>query len=279
MLKLGSLLSSYLIHYSKLDQRLKQQLASSIGVQLLPKIITEHCVYSYSPSIDQEDTSLTSARKAEMMAQVMQINHILLYHQSVMSHSQKVRRCNVGKSISQVNEIQIRSLFHQSLNAYSRKNIELSIQHLSAMKDFIATDHQYCLILEDDACVSSHCDKPLAVRIASCVDSISHLGEGFFDVSDSLNFSPQVEDKNQACNFIEMGEGQTRCASSYIVTRKVAETIINDSSSLLLPIDWHLSYLLSANKIKTFWQIRPIFTQGSQTGVFTSNQLKRNLND
>ena len=43
--------------------------------------------------------------------------------------------------------------------------------------------------------------------------------------------------------------------------------------TLVLPIDWHLSYILSLLSVPTYWYGQPLFSQGSQTGYFESNQF------
>ena len=163
--------------------------------------------------------------------------------------------------------------------AYSRKNVELGLQHMQAISDFLTSTSDFCLVLEDDTILASPHTSQFPDRIIHCIDSAASLGEGFYDLSDSLSLSSsELLDISLTHPFFSlMSPGQTRCSSSYLLTRQVAQALVSHSFPLVLPIDWHLSYLLSLLSVPTYWYSQPLFSQGSQTGHFDSNQFSRGL--
>ena len=247
---------------------------------LCPIVITENCTESAKQHFPYF-RNLNANIKAEVMAQTSCISDVLSYHAKSIKSGQTTIQALSRRQHFNTNQHTYSSFYHQAISAYSTKNYELSLQHIQAIILFLQTERKYCLILEDDSIPIFASILSLQNELEYCLQQINKLNSGYFDISDSLGFAP-----NQSTNitdgkyeFTIMGSGQTRCASAYILTRPTAYKLISQQIPIVLPIDWHLSYLLSMSDSPTYWRNIPIFSQGSQTGHFKSNQNARNIND
>jgi len=276
---LQSNLSTFIVHYSPLSSRLRSQQESVAWQLLSPTLVTEQHCSSESISVPYLGDS-SSLIRALIMAQTAQIVHILKLHSDSLSRGLNEIECAHLTPCSIDSDVPVvYDFFTQAVRAYSRKNHELSLQHIRAVKLFLQSGKEYALILEDDSLPVFNSLSWLQQALDSCLRSACRFGEGFFDISDSLGFRPKQSrsDNDSEPTFIAMGYGQTRCASAYLLTREVADFVVRQPEPIVLPIDWHLSYILSIGACPTFWSKRPIFVQGSQAGFFESNQASRNL--
>jgi len=275
---ISSRLACYLIHYSPLVERLTTQLNSPLWNLLLPIVVDEYQASSEASFFPFHYHLLPSV-KAEIMAQCTQIVHILsLHHKSLLSRNLDIHPACLYQIRLAKDPSVIREFYSQALSSYSPKNHELTLQHLKAMKLFLESGKDYCLILEDDS-IPIHTN-PLKFEkyMHECLDHVCILKDGLFDISNSFGFRPYMSspsDFPSSC-FIKMAPGQTRCASSYLVSRDAASLIINQSYPIVLPVDWHIGSILSRHSFRTFWYSHPMFSQGSQSGHFISNQVSRN---
>lgn len=241
--------------------------------ELLPHYVTENDI-STKPvlHLDKE--------------QISQLNFLLLLNIKLIENDSKfVSGLLKSTLLKSFNPRFTEDNFTSVANVYSNANLELIAQHMSCFKNFLKTDHEFCIILEDDAHVSSDflsahqlkkylckiiCDLPLDQPI-------------FCDLSKSLNISMTQYTKNESCfNSSEIHEvmpGQTQCASAYLINRSAAHYIVRlyKHSEVFMPIDFLLSYFLQKAHIRTFWCNKPIFYQGSMSGQSSSNfQVRSN---
>ena len=270
-------LDTYIIHFTPLRARLDKLLASDFWPFLFPRVITEHCTINIMPqNIKDTLCALDAACKAEIMAQLLQISNILAYHEDLYCGNRQVSPLATDHIDFSMSKKMIHNLYCQALGSLSSKNTQLTMQHLSALEIFLESSSDYCLVLEDDSGLLTKSKQELWFRIKEVLDEVKLLGTGFYDVSDSLGFRPHLSNGMINREFVQMGCGQTRCASSYIVTRDTASVLISNKCRIFLPVDWHYSYMLNLHKIPTYWSTNPIFNQGSQTGELASNHLERN---
>lgn len=281
MIDLESDLSTFLIHYSPLKARLDRQKAAKIWNLLNPTLVTEKSIKGSRANKIFEDLSVNV--RVEIMAQVLEIIPILRHHTSLInSQSASITPYSLTKNaIGLRYDAQVAYPFYRdALNAYSKKNHELTCQHLTAIKMFLESNRKYCLILEDDSLAIDEDIVEVEMKLKDCLNEIKEEELGYYDISDSLSFRPYADNlKDEISVFTKMGYGQTRCASAYVITRSTACVLGNELYRSLLPIDWHHSYVLKTIECPTYWSRKGIFTQGSQSGHFVSNQINRNSDD
>tara|TARA_B100000674_G_scaffold499410_1_gene545141 strand:+ start:6870 stop:7706 length:837 start_codon:yes stop_codon:yes gene_type:complete len=269
--------ATFIIHFSPLAQRLQFQINTFTWNVLSPKVITEATLNDSIPAL-HVFRNLDAHVKAEIWAQTSQIQHILQHHTDSLSRNIfEITPAPEFFSRTHFTPYEIYPFYSQAISAYSKKNHDLSLQHMNAILAFLDSSLDYCLILEDDSIPLLSDHSAFRITIDSCLQAIETLGEGYFDLSDSLSLSASDNSPTELDpSFSLMSSGQTRCSSAYLLTRNVAKSLISSYFPLVLPVDWHLSYLLSSFAIPTYWYSHPIFTQGSQTGHFDSNQKLRN---
>lgn len=275
---ISSRLACYLIHYSPLVERLRTQVNSPLWHLLLPTVVDEYLASSEA-SFFPFHFHLLASVKAQIMAQCTEIVHILsLHHKSLLSRNLDIHPACPCQIRSTKDPLVIRGFYSQAVSSYSPKNHELTLQHLKAMKLFLESGQDYCLILEDDSIPIHTNPSRFEQYMHECLNHVCILKDGFFDISNSFGFRPYMSspsDFSSPC-FIKMAPGQTRCASSYLVSRDAASLIVNQSYPIVLPVDWHISYILSRHSLQTYWYNQPMYSQGSQSGDFISNQASRN---
>ena len=269
-------LATYIIHYSPLRER-AECLTSSIAWGLLkPRFITEHSALTHPLWRQYKDASCIEV-KSETMAQVSTISQILCHHASLLSNGEYIITQPKQESRFQgITDYQVQLFYKQALEAHSLKNLELTLQHLIALEEFTASSYTYCLILEDDSVCRDEDEIMLLLNLSKHLQAIDVSRPCYYDVSDSMGMTPDYTQSSKNNPFIQMRNGQTRCASSYIVNRPAARILTKKKEAIVLPVDWHYSYVLRINNIATWWAHNPIFSQGSQSNYFESNQAKRN---
>ncbi len=280
MSSLHSPIKTFVIHFSPLQNRLRAQKSSFTWHLLCPELVTESCCGNES-SIYPFPGEMSVDNKIEIVAQCHEILHVL----SVHSRALHVGNLAIDSADSTDTKHGFcikaaKQYYLQAIYAYSQKNYELTLQHLKAMRLFVGTGKDYCLIIEDDSMPLPEVSAlDFSRELESCLTKVCKLRSGYFDISNSFGFHASgANPSNRSLDpaFISMAPGQTRCASAYILSRDAAETILSRSQPIVLPVDWHISSILARTSFPTYWYSRPIFTQGSQCGLFESNQSIRN---
>lgn len=269
----------FIVHYSPLLNRLRAQKESFTWKLFSPKIVTESDCWEEA-SIYPFQGDLNLKTKLEIIAQCNDILHILDIHSKAICAG-RLRVDSAAPIQSRLGHdlLLARPYYYQAIYAYSQKNYDLTLQHIRAMRLFLNTGQDYCLIIEDDSIPPTN--KTLlsfTEEIGRCLDHVYQIHNGYFDISNSFGFhaSGAPDHNDSASAFSSMAPGQTRCASAYILSRGAAQLILSRSQQIVLPVDWHISSILARNLYPTYWYSRPIFIQGSQHGLFKSNQMIRN---
>ena len=268
-------LDTYLIHYSKLTIRFDLHRSSFTWDLLQPSVVTEKCIDTTCLP-KSSDYIPNSSIRVSMFGNISSIYHILDYH--AYCASKGLFRISpaiysfADHIVTKSSKLKLH--FLAALKSYSRKNQELSFQHLHAIRCFIDSGKNFGLFLEDDSFHIDQDQDSFTRQLDEILTDMLLIDCGYCDISNSFNWTPKVAAKSKNSIF-RMADGQTRCCSSYLLTRKAAMKIASCSEYPYLPIDWHLSYLLHCLRIPTFWAVNPLFVQGSQAGICPSNQSER----
>ena len=270
-------LSTYIIHYSPLTERLWHLKNSYLWHLLLPKVVTEKTIEEYRQLLPTSILSWPNSHvRAEILAQVTKIHPILLRNLFAIQNNEALEYPEPFRADSAALVSQIYPFYLQAISALSDKNYDLSCQHLCALIQFLRGSNHTCLILEDDSIACESNQEQFSIHLDHINKSAYTCKPIFIDISNSLNLRPKTGFYDQKFGFKKMTPGQTRCASSYLVNRAGAIKIIMESFPIVLPIDWHYSYVMSNHKINTYWSVSPVFYQGSQGEWYNSNQNNRN---
>lgn len=137
------------------------------------------------------------------------------------------------------------------------------LEHYHIFKDFINSDLENILVLEDDAI----------------------FDENFFNVyEDYLKLLPSDYDVlyiGSGCNLqlpfksdkiIELHPNRySKCADSYIISKKAAINIYNNCLPLYCNWDWELNYQQQLHKMNVYWVSNPLVYQGSEHGQYNNS--------
>ena len=151
----------------------------------------------------------------------------------------------------------------------SDAEISLFLHHIECFKKIVEENHDFALILEDDAIFDNIFFKTLK-------NYLTHLPTNWdmLFIGDGCGFHVPQEylDKYKKCNIFRAHA--TRCTDSYLITQSCAKRILEivNSETFLcnLPIDLWFNLIMSSENIKVFWAEPTIVTQGSENGEFNS---------
>jgi len=158
---------------------------------------------------------------------------------------------------------------------YSKSQIAITLSHLQAYKEILAK-HSNALILEDDAILSDNFVEKLNGYLAQIPENYDmvFLGDGCGLHIESNFIVPNINVYNT--NIREDGSA-TRCADSYVISKKCAANIIKYTENLPLKIknaiDAWLNSVIYALNLNIYWTEPTIVTQGTETGMFKSSHV------
>lgn len=254
-------MKTYIIHYSKLKRR-REFLSSNQTIKALnPEFITEEEV---TGKIEQKPP------RDKIEQQVKVIQNLLLMNLCELS------KINIEYMTKKETDGIMIDFARDAISAYSQKNYELSLQHYRAYEHLLISDEKHALILEDDSLPIYKNPRNTIRTIGKMIKKLENGDAFFLDISDSLG----LEGSKDGCShdiLNKVANGRTRCSSSYIINRKLAEELLGKKNEILLPIDWHLSFAIKSKNLNTYWSTVKLFIQGSENFIYESNQEKRKM--
>ncbi len=156
----------------------------------------------------------------------------------------------------------------------SRGVIAVNMAHVDALRRIAESKEGYGLVLEDDVVF----EKSAAALVREYSSELPQDWDLFF-IGNGGNFHiPFWRRRPGKHVYLKEntktrwgGEGATRCADSYFVTRKAALALL-DSVQLQrpfrLPIDWALNKAIQEKNLKVYWMEPTVTYQGSQHGLY-----------
>jgi GR25 family glycosyltransferase involved in LPS biosynthesis len=160
---------------------------------------------------------------------------------------------------------------------YSTSQIAISLSHFYAYSQ-ISEKYQYGLILEDDVILSDKFTTQFAKYMSQLPPDFDMLFIG-----DGCNLHIE-RDKIISGKHIYAkglyptrwgGYGISRCADSYVVSKRCATKLVDYLSRLSYPIQWPVDFWLNIagvhNQLAVYWAEPTIATQGTDTGLFATS--------
>ena len=94
----------------------------------------------------------------------------------------------------------------------------------------------------------------------------------YIDLAGGCNlFTDIVDDNNNLFQLVN--PPRTRTNAAYIISKRLAKILVNKFIPTVLPIDWHLTYLMNnyiTKGIRCAWMINHPLLHGSELGVYKS---------
>jgi hypothetical protein len=153
----------------------------------------------------------------------------------------------------------------------SRSSYEVQCMHLTALKIGLRNEAEWILVLEDDAVPENFAFEKIEEIIGS-----QKPKNTWINLNSGAGLLRTASDpKPNYLGLFRIRPAATRCSVAYLVSRDLADSILNeavvDGIPDWLPIDVFFQAALRKFKAKSFWSDPAIFSQGSETGVFRSS--------
>ena len=225
-------LKIYIIHYTKLEER-KRNIQSILD----PFSID----YEFIESFDKEE--------------LKQLDRKEYYEDSKIKFDEKV------------------TLWKERANKYytlSEAEISCTIKHIEALKKIRDGDHEFNLILEDDAIPKYYnflkYINPL-IRKPHNWDVLL-IGEGMG--KKFRNSKIGLRRFNPFKLMFKIEHPATNCLEAYIVKKSKVDLILDQLIPFNLIIDWELAHQFFIKNMNIYWSKKSIFQQGSKNNLFKS---------
>jgi hypothetical protein len=194
---------------------------------------------------------------------------------------------SIGRSIISFSMSLAKSFFMWKAGTSSAaKTIQLTRKHNAAWSQFLESDSDFLLVLEDDALLLDGWKsrwvqaQKLLFSVKSPGKLFISLGRGFsFNQLGTIHLSRSL---NELEGFIEMSKPFANTACAYLINRELAEALVTYSSSwpnrMLLNADFLLNDLMSRqtssseqSKLTCLHATNPVFDNASLAGEYSSS--------
>lgn len=151
--------------------------------------------------------------------------------------------------------------------------ISLMLHHIECLKQIsLENDNEYALILEDDVLLNKDFNKLLEIYIKQLPADWDML---FIGNGCNLHIPQELLTNNQFIYKKDVYQGASRCADSYLITKKCAKFIFEKFQQpnymVLTPYDIWLNNVMRHNKLNIYWSEPTIVEQGSENGIYKSS--------
>ena len=255
------LIKIYVVHYSKLKQRktyFENKMIQNIEFNFITELNLESkAKKKYSTKVDKINMKyILSAIHLGHLTNILKSRYIskfilIIIASLIYLEFRYLKNCNL-----------LNSIFFRK-NIFTKKIKEVNLMHAKALNK-AARNSEHCIIFEDDSIFESDL---LVYNIQRFKDFIGKdTSTVIFFTKPSTRLNNSLEEFFQFNpNYIRVVPPISRSAGAYILHRKLAIRLANfiNSTSIELPIDLLMNYWFARNKIKVFWQRKPIITEGS----------------
>ncbi len=250
-------ISSFLIHYTPLVERLGNALDAMNEIGLTPEVVS--CWDGDALNIMNDSESTFEAAW----------NHVIRFIYPVLLN-------NAGLSIDAA-EIQINNFIRTNNDALrvmlppwmhprrlTRGELSVVYKHYYAISRIAQGDDPYGLIAEDDIV-----KKPLSAKIfMRTLFDLAEVDGDYVDLAGGCGLRPRTQSSS---NISRIYPPSTRTNACYIISKRLAKKFAENFFPVACPIDWHLLYLMTVSDLTTcYWAHEESFIHGSESGAYTS---------
>lgn len=141
--------------------------------------------------------------------------------------------------------------------------ISLTIKHFEVLKKIAKSSDNYAIVLEDDVIFDKN--------FINLYEKYMLQTPNSFDVI-FMGSGASLKPKNIESNkFVYLkNHPASKCADSYIITKKAATNIVKTYSPFNICSDYELAYQMYYHNQEVYWWEPAIVIQGSETGLFKS---------
>lgn len=264
------MIPSYLIHYTRLSDRLEPVLNSLELIGAVPTIVRT----SDGDTILDACIEVFCGRYALQLWQrrlpfIMPIllSNAALSQDPTQNFSELYRKYNYNLS-SQQNKVPDWCLPRVLRNG----EISVLLKHYWAVSAIANGSNDYGLIVEDDISIS-----PLrASSIRQMIEQLPTFHPDYIDLAGGCTLSPDLQVTTDSYSLLsneifKMSPARTRTNAAYIVSRSYARYLSDNFFPFCFPIDWHIQYLMALRpSTSCYWAEPPFVMHGSELGLVKS---------
>jgi|TARA_R110002012_G_scaffold260919_2_gene442696 GR25 family glycosyltransferase involved in LPS biosynthesis len=156
---------------------------------------------------------------------------------------------------------------YNNYSGTTRGHLSLAIKYIKCMEDFVSSDYDVAVFLEDDITFNA-----LGEAKKDIVSSINTANEVNWDgIFFGGGFDHGLIEKRIVAtykNLLLVDHPATNCTSSFGLTKRGVKKILGTFNEICTSIDWELNYHFKVNNLK-IWHTNPyICGQLSTSGVF-----------
>lgn len=250
-------LSSYLVHYTKLSERLPTALDALKSVHLRP-----HIVKCWDG--DRISENFATAFDGELWLERIEII------QHILNFNYLVNKCEVMsyKHYSCFGRFSplLPSWMHPRQLRIGEQSVLM--KHFYALSCIANGPHSFGLIAEDDIISTEES----SYLFSNSFSELCKFSGDYLDLAGGCGLEPLIDSRCLHGQYVsQVIPASTRTNACYIISRGLAVELVNRFFPLVFPIDWHLLYLFQVlQPTRCFWSIKPAFIHGSEHGFVKS---------
>jgi hypothetical protein len=251
------LISSFLIHYTPLAERLGNALEALKEIGLKPEVV--RC---------WDGDKLSLVNNSESFSEETWNRTITCIYPTLLN--------NAGISIDSA-EILFNSSTKKSNNAFmallppwmhprrlSQGELSVIYKHYYAISRIAQGEEYFGLIAEDDILKKSSSAEIFQQTIGELIEA----NGDYIDLAGGCELRPSNPGHSCISNIYPPS---TRTNACYIISKRLAKTFAENFFPVVCPIDWHLLYLMTASDLRTcYWANEECFIHGSESGAYSS---------
>lgn len=146
--------------------------------------------------------------------------------------------------------------------------ISCTIKHIIAIKKISEECEECGLIIEDDAI-------PYHNNFITQIEDLilmapKNWGSIFFGEGCGNDFIGLKEKEHISGKLFKVKHPASNCAEAYVLHKNSAKIVSESMSSFQLVSDWEMASAFYTNNLDVYWNVPPLFYQGSKSGKFKS---------
>jgi len=250
------MINAYLIHFTKLKDRLPSAKKALETIGLSTEVVT-----CWDGDALMMDALINNVNLQLWLEQTTKIAPILLqnagYNASIFGGI-----FYGGLSVVEILKV-IPNWMHP--RPLGRGELSVILKHYYSLSRIAQGQDSHGLIAEDDIVLKTDSKKLFTKSLAELIE----CDGDYLDLAGGCKLRPS--DLQGTRNITLVSPASTRTNACYIVSRRLAKLFVESYFPFVHPIDWHLLYLLSLHDVhKCYWCNEEVFIHGSESGKFTS---------
>jgi GR25 family glycosyltransferase involved in LPS biosynthesis len=245
---------AYIVHYSVLRERYKPILNTVLSLGFEPTIVS-----SFDGNKLSDELVKFYGKSALWSTRVKDIVEVLLAN------------AKIGRQHNQDKSEMPRWIEPRDLQV---GELSVLLKHFFALTAIATGKREWGIVFEDDVRLRNDS----YARLWKVIGEFTEQRGDYCDVAGGCNLQPQDFSGTKLKYLYHLGRPRTRTNACYIVSRRMAELLVDGFIPFVFPIDWHIQWLLNnlvsqGISLSCYWSIEECVIHGSEHGLMKSWRL------